>query len=226
MTTEFSHLNLHPKLVQTVAELGYTTPTDVQTQVIPLMLDGKDVIAQSQTGSGKTAAFALPILQNLIYGSSLGSVQTLVLTPTRELAIQVADAITQYGRHLQVEVMAVYGGQHYGTSKRRIKNGVDVIVGTPGRLQDLMRQDILDLSGVRTVILDEADEMLSMGFIEDIENILQQNPCQTPDDFVLCHHSQADPPLGRQLYDCTPVYHDQAEAFNRCDDRAALLSGK
>lgn len=178
MTNEFSHLNLHPKLVQAVAELGYTTPTDVQVQVIPLMLAGKDIIAQSQTGSGKTAAFAFPILQNLIYNSSLGSVQTLVLTPTRELAIQVADAITQYGRHVQVEVMAVYGGQHYGTSKRLIKNGVDVIVGTPGRLQDLMRQDILDLSGVRTVILDEADEMLSMGFIEDIENILRQTPAK------------------------------------------------
>ena len=176
MTNVFSQLNLHPLLVQTVAELGYTTPTDVQTQVIPLMLAGKDVIAQSQTGSGKTAAFALPILQNLIDGSGLGSVQTLVLTPTRELAIQVADAITQYGRHLEVVVMPVYGGQHYGTSKRRIKKGVDVIVGTPGRLQDLMRQDILDLSGVRTVILDEADEMLSMGFIEDIENILGETP--------------------------------------------------
>jgi ATP-dependent RNA helicase DeaD len=176
MTNEFSRLNLHPKLVQTIAELGYTTPTDVQAQVIPLMLAGKDIIAQSQTGSGKTAAFALPILQNLIYGNSLGSVQTLVLTPTRELAIQVADAISQYGRHLQVEVMAVYGGQHYGTSKRRIKKGVDVIVGTPGRLQDLMRQNILDLSGVRTVILDEASEMLSMGFIEDIQNILHETP--------------------------------------------------
>jgi len=178
MTTEFSSLNLHPKLVQVVAELGYTTPTDVQTQVIPLMLAGVDVIAQSQTGSGKTAAFALPILQNMIFGSSLRSVQTLVLTPTRELAIQVADAITQYGRHLQVKVMAVYGGQHYGTSKRRIKKGVDVIVGTPGRLQDLMRQNILDLSAVRTVVLDEASEMLSMGFIEDIENILRETPAK------------------------------------------------
>ena len=178
MTNEFSHLNLHPKLVQTIDELGYTTPTDVQAQVIPLMLAGKDIIAQSQTGSGKTAAFALPILENMIAGSSSGSVQTLVLTPTRELAIQVAEAITQYGRYVQVEVMAVYGGQHYGTSKRRIKNGVDVIVGTPGRLQDLMRQNILDLSGVRTVILDEADEMLSMGFIEDIENILRETPAK------------------------------------------------
>lgn len=176
MTNEFSRLNLHPKLVQTAAELGYTTPTDIQSLVIPLMLAGEDIIAQSQTGSGKTAAFAFPILQDLIYSSRLGSVQALVLTPTRELAIQVADAITQYGRHLQFEVMAVYGGQHYGTSKRRIKNGVDVIVGTPGRLQDLMRQNMLDLSGVRTVILDEASEMLSMGFIEDIENILRETP--------------------------------------------------
>ena len=178
MATEFSRLNLHPTLVQTVTELGYTTPTDVQVQVIPLMLDGRDVIAQSQTGSGKTAAFALPILQNMIYGGSVGNVNTLVLTPTRELAIQVADAIAEYGKGLQVEVMAVYGGQHYGTSKKRIKKGVDVIVGTPGRLQDLMRQNIIDLSGVQTVILDEADEMLSMGFIDDIENILSETPPQ------------------------------------------------
>ena len=173
---DFSTLNLHPKLMQTVTDLGYTSPTEVQQQVIPLMLDGKDVIVQSQTGSGKTAAFALPILQNLIYSGSFGDVNTLVLAPTRELAIQVADAIKQYGSNLQVEVMAVYGGQHYGTSKKRLKNGVDIIVGTPGRLLDLIRQGILDLSGVRTVVLDEADEMLSMGFIEDIESILAQTP--------------------------------------------------
>ena len=157
MTNEFTRLGLHPDLIQSVTELGYSTPTEVQTQVIPLMLAGKDIIAQSQTGSGKTAAFALPILQNLIYGGSLGIVQTLVLTPTRELAIQVAKAINEYGRHLQVEVMAVYGGQHYGTSKRRIKKGVDVIVGTPGRLQDLMRQGILDLSGGRSILLPSTD---------------------------------------------------------------------
>ena len=176
MTNEFSRFNLDPKLVQAVSELGFTTPTDVQVQVIPLMLAGEDVIAQSQTGSGKTAAFALPILQNLVSGNDSRSVQALILTPTRELAIQVADAISQFASQLQVEVMAVYGGQHYGTSKRRIKKGVHVIVGTPGRLQDLMRQNILDLGGVHTVVLDEADEMLSMGFIEDIENILRSTP--------------------------------------------------
>jgi len=176
MTNDFSQLNLHPDLVQAIADLGYTTPTDVQSQVIPLMLAGKDVLAQSQTGSGKTAAFAFPILQNLIDDSNPGDIKTLVLTPTRELAIQVADTISQYGRHINVQVMPVYGGQHYGTSRRRLKNGVDVVVGTPGRLQDLMRQKILDLSNVRTVILDEADEMLSMGFVEDVENILSETP--------------------------------------------------
>lgn len=176
MTNEFSRLNLRPELIQAVDELGYTSPTDVQVQVIPLMLAGEDIIAQSQTGSGKTAAFAMPILQNLAPQNGSRSVQALVLTPTRELAIQVADAVSQYASQLEVEVMAVYGGQHYGTSKRRLKKGVDVIVGTPGRLQDLMRQNILDLGGVHTVVLDEADEMLSMGFIEDIENILSKTP--------------------------------------------------
>jgi ATP-dependent RNA helicase DeaD len=111
-----------------------------------------------------------------MYVNSYGSVQHLVVAPTRELAIQVADAIQQYGQHTNIKVMAVYGGQHYGTSKRKLRQGVDVIAGTPGRLLDLIRQDILDLSGVHTVVLDEADEMLSMGFIEDIESILHETP--------------------------------------------------
>lgn len=178
MTTEFTHLYLDQELEQAVSDLGYSTPTQVQDQVIPLLLEGKDVIAQSETGSGKTAAFALPILQNLETGISPRNVQALILAPTRELAIQVADAINKYGQHLNVEVMAVYGGQRYDTSKRRIRNGIDVIVGTPGRLQDLMRQGLLDLGSVHTVVLDEADEMLSMGFIEDIENILSQTPSE------------------------------------------------
>jgi ATP-dependent RNA helicase DeaD len=178
MTTDFTNMNLDQELVQTVAELEYENPTEVQTQVIPLMLVGDDVIAQSETGSGKTAAFALPILQNLDYELQPRRVQALVLSPTRELAIQVADAFAQYGRHKQVQVMAVYGGQPYAPSKARIQRGIDVIVGTPGRLQDLMRQNVLELSSVHTVVLDEADEMLSMGFIEDIENILTQTPSE------------------------------------------------
>ncbi len=176
MTTDFINLNLQPQLLRAVDTLGYEEPSDVQANVIPLMLEGKDVIAQSQTGSGKTAAFALPILQDLIFGGSTGKIRALVLTPTRELAIQVAAAIQDYGQFCNVKVMAVYGGQHYGSSKRKIAAGLDVLVGTPGRLQDLMRQNIVDLGFVRTVILDEADEMLSMGFIEDIENILRETP--------------------------------------------------
>lgn len=176
MTTEFTHLNLGSELHQTIEELGYETPTPVQDQVIPIMQSGRDVIAQSETGSGKTAAFALPILQNLDRENQHRDIQALILAPTRELAIQVADATKKYGRHLNAKVMAVYGGQHYGTSKKRLKQGIDVIVGTPGRLQDLMRQNILDLSSIKILVLDEADEMLSMGFIDDIENILSHTP--------------------------------------------------
>lgn len=176
MTTEFEHLNLGSELHQAIDELGYRNPTSVQDQVIPIMQNGRDVIAQSETGSGKTAAFALPILQKLDLGNQHNEVQALILAPTRELAIQVAEAISQYGRHIDVKVMAVYGGQQYATSKRRIRQGIDVIVGTPGRLQDLMRQQILDLGSIRMLVLDEADEMLSMGFIEDIENILSHTP--------------------------------------------------
>lgn len=176
MTTEFSQLTLHPTLIQTAADLGFKKPTEVQTQVIPLMLAGKDVLAQSQTGSGKTAAFAFPIINKLAENEERFAISTLVLAPTRELAIQVADAFKDYGRHLKISVLPIYGGQHYGTSRRRLKEGVDVVVGTPGRLQDLIRQNILDLSQVDTVILDEADEMLSMGFVDDVENILQETP--------------------------------------------------
>jgi ATP-dependent RNA helicase DeaD len=178
MTTDFTQYNLHPGLIQSVDEMGYGNSTQVQENVIPPMLENKDLIVQSQTGSGKTAAFALPILQKLYAEGENGNVRALVLTPTRELAIQVAKAINQYGCHLNLKCMPVYGGQHYGTSRKRLKEGVDIIVGTPGRLQDLMRQKILDLGNARVVILDEADEMLSMGFIDDIENILSHTAAE------------------------------------------------
>ncbi len=176
MTTEFSLLNLRPQLVQAVVELGYTEPTPIQSGVIPVMLAGHDVIGQAQTGTGKTAAFALPLLHNL--NSEQTQVQALVLTPTRELALQVAEAIQGYGRLQGVRVLAIYGGQQYGRQIGQLKRGVDVVVGTPGRLLDLIQQKKLDLSQIKTVVLDEADEMLSMGFIEDIEAILEQTPAQ------------------------------------------------
>ncbi len=174
MNTEFSQLGLHPQLVQAVTELGYTAPTPIQADVIPMLLAGHDVIGQAQTGTGKTAAFALPILQNL--NPEAAGVQSLILAPTRELALQVSQAFEQYGRHLNVKVLAVYGGQAYDRQIRNLRRGVDIVVGTPGRLLDLMDRKVLDLSLVRTLVLDEADEMLSMGFIEDIETILKATP--------------------------------------------------
>jgi ATP-dependent RNA helicase DeaD len=172
MTPNFSEFDLQPQLVQTIADIGYAAPTPIQTTVIPAMLAGQDVIGQSQTGSGKTAAFSLPILHNLQAGQR--HVQSLVVTPTRELAIQVADAIDTYGRQIGVRVLAVYGGQPYDRQINRLKKGVAVVVGTPGRLLDLIRRNVLKLERVATVVLDEADEMFSMGFIEDIEAILDQ----------------------------------------------------
>lgn len=174
MTNEFDQLGLDPQVVQAVDERGYRTPTPIQNEVIPLMLAGEDVLGQAQTGTGKTAAFALPILHHI--RPDAGHVQALVIAPTRELAIQVAKAIHDYGRHRKVRVLTIYGGQPYGRQINRLQKGVDVVVGTPGRLLDLLQQEVLDLSHVRTVVLDEADEMLSMGFIEDIESILEKTP--------------------------------------------------
>jgi ATP-dependent RNA helicase DeaD len=173
MTTDFASLNLREEVMQAINELGYAEPTPIQTAMIPIMLGGADVIGQAQTGTGKTAAFALPILQNF---KSDRYVQALVLAPTRELALQVADSMIEYGKHLDVRVLAVYGGQPYGPQISRLNRGVDVVVGTPGRLLDLIERNALNIKHVRTVVLDEADEMLNMGFIEDVEKILAETP--------------------------------------------------
>ena len=175
MTTEFTSLNLREEIMQAITELGYSTPTPIQESLIPIMLSGADVIGQAQTGTGKTAAFALPILHNFI---SQRYVQALVLAPTRELALQVADSMTEYGKHLNVRILAVYGGQPYGPQISRLNRGVDVVVGTPGRLLDLIERNALNIKHVRTVVLDEADEMLNMGFIEDVEKILAETPTE------------------------------------------------
>ena len=176
MTTEFTSLNLRPELVQTVTALGYTEPTPIQAALIPVMLTGADVIGQAQTGTGKTAAFALPILHNL--QANQRHVQALVLAPTRELALQVSEALSQYGSELKVRVLAVYGGQPYSPQINQLKRGVDIVVGTPGRLLDLLERKVLNLGDVKTVVLDEADEMLNMGFIEDVEAILAATPAE------------------------------------------------
>jgi ATP-dependent RNA helicase DeaD len=173
MTTDFTSLNLREELVQAITELGYSEPTPIQAALIPIMLTGADVIGQAQTGTGKTAAFAFPILHHF---QAQRHVQCLILAPTRELALQVADSMTEYGKHLDVRVLAVYGGQPYGPQISKLNRGVDVVVGTPGRLLDLIERNALNIQHVRTVVLDEADEMLNMGFIEDVEKILGETP--------------------------------------------------
>jgi ATP-dependent RNA helicase DeaD len=174
MTTTFETLGLCPRLLQTVAELGYVQPTPIQAGAIPVLLAGHDVLGQAQTGTGKTAAFALPMLQHLPMEEP--GVQGLVLAPTRELAMQVADAIYRYGHRLGGRVLPVYGGQPYARQQRRLAQGVPIVVGTPGRLRDLLQQGALDLQHVRYVVLDEADAMLQMGFIDDVEALLGATP--------------------------------------------------
>ena len=161
----FQDLGLNPEILST---LDYVEPTPIQTLAIPPILAGRDVIGQAQTGTGKTAAFTLPVLQQL----DSQALQVLILTPTRELAIQVSEAVHRYGSGLGLRVLPIYGGQPYERQERRLHKGVHVVVGTPGRTLDLIRRKSLKLRDVRFVILDEADEMLKMGFIEDIETIL------------------------------------------------------
>lgn len=179
MTTEpattFDQLQLAAPLTKVLQDIGYETPSPIQAQTIPLLLAGRDVLGQAQTGTGKTAAFALPVLSSLDMAQK--NPQVLVLAPTRELAIQVAEAFQTYAANLKgFHVLPIYGGQEYGSQIRALKRGVHVVVGTPGRVMDHMRKGTLKLDGLKTLVLDEADEMLRMGFIDDVEWILEQTP--------------------------------------------------
>jgi ATP-dependent RNA helicase DeaD len=173
MTTDFSSLNLRDEIMQAITELGYSEPTPIQAGMIPLMLTGVDVIGQAQTGTGKTAAFALPILHNF---QKQKNPQALVLAPTRELALQVADSMIEYGKHLNVRVLAVYGGQPYSPQISSLKRGVDIRRRHARPLNDLLERKVLNLNEIKTVVLDEADEMLNMGFVEEVEKILATTP--------------------------------------------------
>jgi len=173
----FLQLDLPAPLQKALVDVGYETPSPIQAQIIPHMLEGADVLGQAQTGTGKTAAFALPILAGLDMKAE--KPQVLVLAPTRELAIQVAEAFQKYASYMKgFHVLPVYGGADYRTQLRQLQRGVQVVVGTPGRVMDHMRRGSLDLSELKTLVLDEADEMLRMGFIDDVEWILEQTPEQ------------------------------------------------
>jgi ATP-dependent RNA helicase DeaD len=175
MISTFSQFELKPALHKALDEVGYETPTPIQEQTIPLLLEKKDVLGQAQTGTGKTAAFALPLLSNLNLRQK--DPQVLVLTPTRELAIQVAEAFKKYASQMKsFHVLPIYGGQEYRGQIRGLQRGAHVVVGTPGRVMDHMRRGTLKLGKLSTLVLDEADEMLRMGFIDDVEWILEQTP--------------------------------------------------
>jgi ATP-dependent RNA helicase DeaD len=175
--TTFDQLGLAEPLLRAVTDVGYEVPTPIQARTIPALLQGRDLIGQAQTGTGKTAAFALPLLQAV--DPALDRVQALVLAPTRELALQVAEAVHTYSRHLRrIGVLPVYGGQPIHTQLKRLQRGTHVVIGTPGRVMDHLRRGSLNLGELRMVVLDEADEMLRMGFIDDVEWILSQAPAE------------------------------------------------
>ncbi|WP_333894455.1 DEAD/DEAH box helicase [Mycolicibacterium gadium] len=170
----FEDLQMHPSVLQAVHEVGYESPSAIQAATIPAMLKGSDVVGLAQTGTGKTAAFAIPILSKIDTDSR--TTQALVLAPTRELALQVAEAFSRYGAHLRVNVLPVYGGSSYGPQLAGLKRGAQIVVGTPGRVIDHLEKGTLDLTHLDYLVLDEADEMLQMGFAEDVERILADTP--------------------------------------------------
>ncbi len=170
----FDELHVSSDMLSSLASVGYSRPSPVQAEAIPILLAGSDAVIQAQTGSGKTATFAIPIIERLDEPRS--GPQAIVLTPTRELAMQVAAEVQRLGRHSRVRVLSVYGGQSYEVQLKALRKGVDVVVATPGRLMDHIRSGKIDLKRVRALVLDEADEMLNMGFLEDVEFIMGQLP--------------------------------------------------
>ncbi len=200
----FAGLGLDDRVLDAVEAVGYETPSPIQAATIPTMLEGRDVVGLAQTGTGKTAAFALPILSRLDLRQK--SPQALVLAPTRELALQVCEAFEKYAAHLKgVHVLPVYGGQGYGVQLSALRRGVHIVVGTPGRIMDHLDKGTLDLSELRFLVLDEADEMLNMGFAEDVETIL----ASTPDEKQVALFSATMPAQIRRL--SAKYLHDPAE---------------
>ena len=178
--TSFVPFGLRPEILRAVAEKSYTTPTPIQEQAIPIVLEGKDLIGCAQTGTGKTAAFALPILNRLQEtpwkGTGRRPIRVLVLTPTRELASQIAESFGAYGKHTALKHAIVFGGVNQGPQAQALRRGIDILVATPGRLLDLMSQGLVHLRTVETFVLDEADRMLDMGFIHDIRRLVDKLP--------------------------------------------------
>jgi ATP-dependent RNA helicase DeaD len=203
-TVTFADLQIHPSVLQALSDVGYESPSAIQAATIPALMAGSDVVGLAQTGTGKTAAFAVPILSKI--DTSSKATQALVLAPTRELALQVAEAFSRYGTHLpQINVLPIYGGASYTTQLAGLKRGAQVVVGTPGRVIDHLERGTLDLSRIDYLVLDEADEMLTMGFAEDVERIL----AETPEYKQVALFSATMPPAIRKL--TNKYLHDPTE---------------
>ena len=171
-TKSFAALNLSAETLSSLDQMGYKAPTDVQFETVPRAISGKDLVVQSRTGTGKTSAFGIPMVEKI--DTSIDAIQAVVLAPTRELAIQVAEEITQLGRAKGVKVVSIYGGDSMDRQLDEIRGGAQVVAGTPGRVLDHLRRGTLNLDGLKVLVLDEADEMLSMGFLEEITEIIKR----------------------------------------------------
>src|SRR5213082_3322077 len=209
----FNKLGLSPAVLEGVKAMGYVEPTPIQLRVIPLILAGQDVIGSAQTGTGKTAAFALPILARL--GQHGKASRVLVLEPTRELAAQVETAIRDLARFTSLRVAVMYGGVGYGRQKDALREGIDVLVATPGRLLDHMQQGTCKLDQIKFLVLDEADRMLDMGFLPDVRRIVEK--CPRPAHLALFRHDPARNRFAHQMGD--------APSANGRDRRAPLAGG-
>ncbi len=209
----FADLQIHPAVLQAVSDVGYETPSAIQAATIPAMMAGSDVVGLAQTGTGKTAAFAIPILSKIDTASRI--TQALVLAPTRELALQVAEAFSRYGAHLSVNVLPIYGGASYGPQLAGLKRGAQVVVGTPGRVIDHLEKGSLDLTHLDYLVLDEADEMLQMGFAEDVERIL----ADTPEYKQVALFSATMPPAIRKI--TSKYLHDPVEVTVKAKTQTA-----
>ena len=208
---KFNELELHPKLLKAIKELGYTKASPIQEQAIPYGLKGKDILGCAQTGTGKTAAFALPILQGLVKEQQPQHIRALVLTPTRELATQIMENFQIYGKYFDKRCYVVFGGVNQNPQEAALRKGVDILVATPGRLLDLIKQKIVHLNNVEYLVLDEADRMLDMGFLPDVKRILQNVPAKRqtmlfsatmPDDIRSLANSLLHDPVNVEV---TPV---------------------
>lgn len=240
----FAALGVNPAIIRALDEMGFEEPSPIQAASIPLLLQGKDLVGQAQTGTGKTAAFAIPLLQRL--NPECERPQALVLTPTRELALQVADEIAKIGKHLRARELAVYGGQPIERQIKALRAGVAVVIGTPGRIMDHIRRRTLRLDQVHTFILDEADEMLSMGFIDDIETIMAELPTErqsicfsatmpdqivaitqrymrSPERISIEHHDVMAPNIEQAYFEVRE--RDKVEALMRIVDHEAISRG-